>query len=269
MSDSDLVGARFGMLTVLADGLRTSPNADSRRGNPAVLVRCDCGVEKVLARFDVKQRSQCGAHRDRRAPRRDLSHLPEPVVGDEYGRWTVVKTGLRRPPTASSPPGRRALLARCSCGTEKLISCANWRRHDVALSCGCHHNVNNAPAALRGKPGSPRYQMETEQNGSVQVRDGLHIGLCQCAVSRPLPVWAIVSASDDYGRIEIDPHVLYVELPCACLLVHRLTVLDRTTKVSYLMWLVHLRDPRAMFGVPSALDDADLPEFEEPELAYG
>jgi hypothetical protein len=267
MSDG-LVGARFGMLTVLAEGLRTSPNADHRRGKPAVLVVCDCGVRKVYERADLREQSQCGAHRVPTAPRRDYSHVPEPVVGDEQGRWTVVKTGLRRPPIRSNPAGVRALLARCACGTEKLVASARWRRGDMAPSCGCHHKVHHGPSVMRAMPGVPRFQMHIEQDGSVQVHDGLLIGLCQCAVPRPLPVWAIVSASDALGRIEIDPHVFYVELPCACLLVHRLTVVDHATEVSYRMWLVHLRHARpTMFGMPSAFPD--LSEFEEPELAYG
>jgi hypothetical protein len=49
MSGSGLVGARFGMLTVLADGLRTSPNADQpSRQSGGAGASATVASEKVL-----------------------------------------------------------------------------------------------------------------------------------------------------------------------------------------------------------------------------
>ena len=53
-------GERFGRLTILADKRMVYPST-TRRG---YLVRCDCGVEKVVPATDVERGRQvsCGCH---------------------------------------------------------------------------------------------------------------------------------------------------------------------------------------------------------------
>jgi hypothetical protein len=252
-------GARFGMLTVIADGLHTRPGPKGGRVRPGVLVRCDCGTEKIYRVYKLNERSQCGAHADRGwVIRRNLAHIPDPVVGDEQGRWTVVETGLHLQPTASCASGRRALRARCRCGTERLLDNSAWRRDDIAPSCGCHYKNPTGPSQLKsGRTGKARYGMRIERDGTVELREGLHIGQCECAVARPLQVWAMVTASDAQGRIEIDEHVIHIELACACLLVERLDVQDRVTEVSYDMSLIPQRGSRRLFEGEYADPDPD------------
>lgn len=61
-------------------------------------------------------------------------------VGDVFGRWTVVETGVRRPPNPNQirrgHQGELAAKCLCECGTVKLVALGDLRSGG-SRSCGC------------------------------------------------------------------------------------------------------------------------------------
>nr|DAL39429.1 MAG TPA_asm: hypothetical protein [Caudoviricetes sp.] len=119
-TQADLIGQRFGRWLVLG----ASP-----RGNQYVRCRCDCGVEKDVARYQMLagKSLSCGCGRSLypvrpRAPKDTRGEL----VGKTFGRWTVLGPGEKNP----------TVKCVCTCGTVRDVMIC----HLVAgrsTSCGC------------------------------------------------------------------------------------------------------------------------------------
>lgn len=106
----DLTGHRFGALTVLEKGPRTSS------GKIQWLCKCDCG-NMVLRRTDNlgKKTCSCGC----------LTNVKNIALGTRFGKLTVI-----------SSLGKGWFLCKCDCGGEKITLGRRLRRGDVE-SCGC------------------------------------------------------------------------------------------------------------------------------------
>jgi len=123
---NNLTSKKFGFLTVL------SPAADTPiRGISRWKCQCDCGTIKPsvlytsLVRGESKSCGQCNLVP--RGPEQD-DPLIQSRVGKTYGRWTILAKAGKHP---------KNYLARCSCGTEKVINYYSAVRGNT-VSCGCY-----------------------------------------------------------------------------------------------------------------------------------
>lgn len=109
------VGERFGRLVVLRTGLIRDDGARMSE------CRCDCGSVVAVADSDLKSGRviTCGCYAKK--------HVV--AVGDKFGLWTVVETGL-------GDKKHHKARCRCVCGTVKLVDCLNLK-NGVSKSCGC------------------------------------------------------------------------------------------------------------------------------------
>lgn len=139
----DLTGQRFGRLTVIRYD-------HSEHDGAHWLCKCDCGTEKVIAGYLLRNGAtkSCGclksdasrealekAREARKArPRKDLT-------GQRFGRLVVL--GL------ADVPDRKGFIfwrVKCDCGTEKVIMQNNFI-YGQTRSCGCLANEMRAARA--------------------------------------------------------------------------------------------------------------------------
>lgn len=119
MKKENLVGKKFNMLTVLEE-------------LPHYKVRClcDCGNEKIIDKYKVKNGiiKSCGCLilKQRR--------FPKDYTGKKFGMLTITKE-----------LGKGKVLAKCDCGSEKIISKSNILNGNTN-SCGCI-KINNLKKA--------------------------------------------------------------------------------------------------------------------------
>lgn len=123
---AELIGSRFGILTVIAEG-------DKSHGYIRMLCRCDCGTERMVRRNMLVNGTSksCGCRRTavtstaRRAPTRiDLTAMA-------FGRLTVLGDSGNR-----SAQRRLLWSCRCSCGVLVEASTTTLMR-GITSSCGC------------------------------------------------------------------------------------------------------------------------------------
>jgi hypothetical protein len=112
-------GQRFGLLTVIGgETAFTTRNGTESKG---ILVRCDCGQDRVVPLADLKRGAtrSCGCLKLGKR---------QPALGDTYGLWTVISDQVSG--------SRVKVPCRCVCGTvrnvarESLVS-------GKSSSCGC------------------------------------------------------------------------------------------------------------------------------------
>lgn len=117
---ADLIGRRFGMLTVKEDS--------GRRQGRSILwrCRCDCGGEALYARCQLVSgaAADCGC---RKKPR---TTALDDLTGRQFGKLTV----LRR--AENDKRGKTRWLCQCACGNTCVALAQNLKRGSVC-SCGC------------------------------------------------------------------------------------------------------------------------------------
>ncbi len=122
MMNADLVGQRFGMLTVLEDsGLRTGGVIRWR-------CQCDCGGETLATRRQLESgnATSCGC-----VPKQYASKgQAEDLTGRRFGMLTVLHRA------ENDKNGKVRWRCRCSCGSEVVVR-ANALKSGHAQSCGC------------------------------------------------------------------------------------------------------------------------------------
>lgn len=109
----DLIGVRFGKLTVIADEGR-------QKGKRYLRCKCDCG-SVVLSRMDSLRsgkKTSCGC---------DSVHN---LTGNRYGKLTVIARGSKK----------KMWLCKCDCGRLKEVQCSNLTGGKTK-SCGCSNTV--------------------------------------------------------------------------------------------------------------------------------
>lgn len=120
---TDLIGKRFGHLTVMDDsGLRNS------EGTIRWHCKCDCGGETLATRRELISGNvtSCGCVPKQYASKRRA----EDLTGREFGELTA----LRR--VDNDKYGRVCWLCRCSCGKEVIVR-ALQLKSGKTRSCGC------------------------------------------------------------------------------------------------------------------------------------
>ncbi len=120
---TDLIGRKFGMLTVTEDsGLRTGGGLIRWR------CRCDCGGEILATRQELLggKRQDCGCVPGERAQRGGA----EDLTGRQFGELTVLGRA------ENDRNGNARWLCRCSCGRERAVQAAALKSGRTR-SCGC------------------------------------------------------------------------------------------------------------------------------------
>jgi hypothetical protein len=83
--------------------------------------------------------------------------LNYPNVGDSFGLWVVIDTGLRLPPDKydirMGKKGHRAALVRCTCtdGITKLVNIVNLY-NGRSTSCGCVQRIRSSESMTKTIP---------------------------------------------------------------------------------------------------------------------
>lgn len=136
MKKCDLIGQRFGLLTVLE-------RTENRKDRYALWrCACDCGKEKDVSTKDLKRGTikNCGC-----IPKSGARKGPilEELAGRTFGKLTVVERAENR--------GRRTCwLCRCECGTEKVVA-AHDLKSGNSRSCGCGKYDNRNYLDIKGQ----------------------------------------------------------------------------------------------------------------------
>lgn len=120
---SDLVGQRFGMLTVTGDsGQRTSG------GQILWRCRCDCGGEILARRYQLVSGNltSCGCVPKQYASKRQA----EDLTGQQFGELTAIRR------VENDKGGRVCWLCKCSCGNECVVQALKLKSGHTR-SCGC------------------------------------------------------------------------------------------------------------------------------------
>lgn len=123
----DLLGQRFGMLTVVERG-EWYVDQNGKRVRQWKC-QCDCGNVAVVRAALLKNghTKSCGCQKR-------AGHMQYNLIGERFGRLTVVE----RAPNAKSPCGTEDVCWRCvcDCGNEAIVR-SNHLRSGATLSCGC------------------------------------------------------------------------------------------------------------------------------------
>ena len=121
---ADLVGLRFGKLTVLSFSHRSAAD------KPYWKCVCDCGTQKVISADNLRggHGTHCGCVKAKNPKFINLT-------GQRFGRFTV----LERVPDYENPNKTRTPMWKClcDCGREKAVRGYHLRQGKI-LSCGCY-----------------------------------------------------------------------------------------------------------------------------------
>lgn len=120
---SDLIGQRFGMLTVSGD-------SGKRSGSGVILwkCKCDCGGEKLATRQQLISGNvvNCGCIPKKQAPKNQA----EDLTGRQFGELTAIRRA------ENDKNGRVCWVCRCSCGKECTVQALKLKSGHTR-SCGC------------------------------------------------------------------------------------------------------------------------------------
>jgi hypothetical protein len=172
-------GDVYGELTILE-------LVPASRGTFRVVCACSCGGRRQASTRDVTsgRLTSCGC--------RKLSGMVPPpppsreiVVGDQIGRWTVVRP--------AEPKAQRVrVVARCECGTEREMYASQLRGKRPSQSCGCwtREIVASANRARKGQPvvvpGETLAGWRVESRAEIGANNQPRF-LCRCvACARPI-----------------------------------------------------------------------------------
>jgi hypothetical protein len=122
----NFIGQKFGRLTVVEKAGR-----DKKR-NALWLCRCDCGGEKIVRGYDLKngKTQSCGCLRYE-----ELKGRAEDLSGQRFSRLLVLER--------SEDKKRTAWLCKCDCGNEVIVTSLNLK-NGSSNSCGCYQKEKAA-----------------------------------------------------------------------------------------------------------------------------
>lgn len=120
----NLVGKRFGKLTVLADGER------DKSGQRAVTVRCSCGADPFVVRSTALTTGNTKACYVCRITGK-LGRQRKSLVGQVFGKLTVLKDW------GSKANGQSLSLCHCECGEQTIVQNNNLHSGNTTGCVGC------------------------------------------------------------------------------------------------------------------------------------
>ena len=171
----DLVGMKFGMLTVVSEA---SPTYVSGQKKICWNCLCDCGNEVVVQGGKLKSGNtkSCGCYRHTYPSETKSVDL----TGMVFGRLTVL--GLY----GRTSNGKKNWLCKCSCGSECVIS-GNNLVQGASKSCGCYRrDITSSSHTTHGRGGSRLYKVwlgmkqrcYNKNNISYDLYGGRGISVC-------------------------------------------------------------------------------------------
>jgi len=176
----DMVGLKFGLLTVLRRGPDVGPGKYKKRQWYAA---CDCGLEALVIgeRLRSGDKQSCGCLKGKSG-----GSLAKNLVGLRFGRLTV----LRRGPNKGISVMWWCL---CECGTEKLIQSYNLRR--VTESCGCLQREVARARLIKEVPEGTRFGLLTVLRRGPDHEDGsvTCYTRCDCGQEKLIPGYRLRS----------------------------------------------------------------------------
>lgn len=120
---TDLIGRRFGMLTVIED-------SGQRSGSGVILWKCccDCGgtIQATRQQLVSGNTANCGCIPKQHAPKNQA----EDLTGRQFGELTVIRRA------ENNKSGRVCWICRCSCGKECTVQALKLKSGHTR-SCGC------------------------------------------------------------------------------------------------------------------------------------
>jgi hypothetical protein len=125
--DGSVIGQRFGRWLVLSEKLLEQKESQKIS---TVLCRCDCGTEKRIPWYSLKNGNSTSCACDR--------HVK--VSGRRFTRWMVVSEKYSTNPKR---PKVKSVDCMCDCGTLKRVSWPSLTSGD-SQSCGCLHREKAA-----------------------------------------------------------------------------------------------------------------------------
>lgn len=169
----DMVGKRFGMLTVVED-------SGKRNGSGSIFwrCRCDCGGEilALRSRLESGNTENCGCVPKQRASTRRI----EDLTGRRFGELTVLSQAER------DAQNHVRWLCRCSCGKEIKVL-ASRLKSGHTRSCGCkRHSASYHKKDLTGQQFG---RLTVLCQSSKKTKDGRPYWRCKCDCGNELDVF--------------------------------------------------------------------------------
>jgi len=169
MRKLDLIGKKFGRLLVIGE-------ADGRSKASYWLVRCDCGVEKVVSGNNIKRglTKSCGCTaRDwtrtserRKDKAKEMTERMQKVfdyIGQRFGKLVVVgRTESIR--ASNSKRVYSAWRVICDCGTQKIVK-GVYLTSNGLQSCGCWKGSPLPDGQAAKNQTIARYKYQAQKRG--------------------------------------------------------------------------------------------------------
>ena len=163
MGNTDLIGQRFGMLTVLGD------SGERRAGSVLWRCRCDCGGEILLIRRELTggYAANCGCVPRMRKPHGEA----EDLTGQRFGRLTVLGR------TENVRNNRTLWRCRCDCGRECQVLALRLKTGRTQ-SCGC--KKHDPSPNLRDLTGQRFGRLVAEYPVRNAAKSNMAVWHCRC-----------------------------------------------------------------------------------------
>lgn len=130
----DLIGQRFGMLTVIE-------RAENIGGRAAWLCKCDCGGEKIVRSSNLQKGNtqSCGCKHKRQLEQLHKYNIID-IQGQRFGKLIALEI------IGSDNSNNTIWKCQCDCGCIKNIP-SNALRNGLTQSCGCLKSKNEEKIA--------------------------------------------------------------------------------------------------------------------------
>lgn len=162
MAEKDITGMRHGMcVAVRREGSVPVGNQGVMR--PTWLIRCDCGVEKVVSKpdFVAGDHKSCGCNSvaaSRKTKIRDLT-------GQRFGRLVALEQVQIRDSAGTS---RSAWICLCDCGESGPVYAGSLTT-GVTKSCGCYRREHCATVGSDGAEATARWAAQRAERGTENL----------------------------------------------------------------------------------------------------
>ena len=131
MNKEEMIGQRFGRLTVIEQDFEYQKNRNLKTKQNYWKCKCDCGEEKTIVQASLTggKTKSCGCLNQEKRLRQK-----ENLMGQTFGYLTVISP-------AENVGNRTAWLCQCKCGRQIVVRATHLKSGNTK-SCGCRHNYN-------------------------------------------------------------------------------------------------------------------------------